>query len=219
MALWEAPGQRAGFGRVWETDVYIRAWTDYPTFNELLTTLGVEHPELARAIRSQKYAVLRDLSLLGYGERSPVLGHFDFHRGHLLFQRGELTGLLDLEFVRLDDRIADIAHSIALDCLAPPDYKKIDPAAVSAFIGGYTEHMPLQDDELQLIVPLTHASMVWLAVARLADWANGEQPEKALGSLQRTFSKRFPAFERRRARLEAAVLQSQRLADDRQRLP
>jgi len=217
MDLWQTPGQREGFGRVWELDVYVRAWSAYGTLNELLQALAKQQPELSRAIRTQKYAVLRELSILGYGEGPPVLGHFDFNHDNMLFQRGGLSGLLDFDLVRLDERAADIAHSIALDCLAPPDYKKIDPAAVSAFVGGYTEHTPLRDAELRLIVPLTRASLLWLAVGRLAEWASGVRQEQALGSLQRSFSKRFPAFERRRAKLEAAVLQSQPLADDRQR--
>lgn len=128
LATWEAPGQRDGFGRVWELDVFIGAHTQFDTFNELLMALGQTHTDLARAIRAQKYTMLRELSTLGYGELPAAPGHFDFHHDNLLFQRGELTGLLDLDLVRLDARVADLATSVALDCLAPPAYNEIDPA-------------------------------------------------------------------------------------------
>jgi homoserine kinase type II len=168
MATWEPPGQRDGFGRVWELDVYVGAQTQFDTFNELLMAFGQAYTDLARVIRSQKYAMLRELSTLGYGELPPVPGHFDFHGDNLLFLRGELTGLLDLDLVRLDARVADIATSIALDCLAPPAYNEIDPAAACAFVGGYAEHTPLSDAELQLLAPLMRAFIVWLVAWRLS---------------------------------------------------
>ncbi len=208
LATWEAPGQRDGFGRLWELDVYVASQCGVTTFNELLMAFGQQHPELARAIRSQKYAMLRELSTLGYGELPAVPGHFDFHHDNLLFQRGELTGLLDLDLTHLDARVADIAQSISLDCLAPPAYNEIDPAAAGAFVDGYTEHAALSDDELQLIVPLVLASVLWLVAWRLSHWAEGTHVDDALRSIQRSVSARFPSFARQRGELEAAVLQA-----------
>ena len=207
LATWEPPGQRDGFGRMWELDVYVAAQSKFATFNELLMVFGRTHMELARAIRSQKYAMLRELSTLGYGELPVALGHYDFHGDNLLFQHGELTGLLDFDFVHLDARVADIAESISLGCLAPPTYNEIDPAAARSFVAGYTEHTPLSDGELQLIVPLVRAAIVWLTAWRLAQWAQGER-DIALRSIQRTVSARFPALARRRGVLEATVLQA-----------
>jgi homoserine kinase type II len=208
LATWEPPGQREGFGRMWELDVFVAAQSRYATFNELLMAFGQEHTELARAIRSQKYAMLRELSTLGYGELPAVLGHFDFHEDNLLFQHGELTGLLDFDFVHLDARVADIAESIALGCLAPPAYNEIDIAALRAFIGGYTEHTPLSDADAQLIVPLLRAAIVWMVQWRLSQWAEGEHGDEPLRSIQRSVSARFPGLARRRDELEAAVLQA-----------
>jgi homoserine kinase type II len=208
MATWEPPGERDGFGRVWELDIYVGAQTQFDTFNELLMAFGQTYTDLARVIRSQKYAMLRELSTLGYGELPPVPGHFDFHGDNLLFQRGELTGLLDLDLVRLDARVADIATSVALDCLAPPAYNEIDPAAACAFVGGYAEHTPLSDAELQLLVPLMRAFIVWLVAWRLSQWAEGERGDEPLRSIQRSVSTRFPSFVRQREELEAAVLQA-----------
>jgi homoserine kinase type II len=208
LAAWDAPGQREGFGRAWELDTYVAALCDYASVNELLMAFGQEHPELARAIRAQKYAMLRELSTLGYGELPATPGHFDFHHDNLLFQRGELTGLLDLDLTHLDARVADIASSLQLDCLAPPAYNEIDVAAAAAFVGGYAEHTPLSDDERQLIVPLMRASILSLVAWRLAQWAEGNRRDDAVRSLQRSVSARFPSFARQRGELEAAVLQA-----------
>lgn len=208
MATWEAPGQRQGFGRVWELDVYVGAHSSFATFNELLMAFGQHYPELARAVRAQKYAMLRELSTLGYGELPVTPGHFDFYHDNLLFLRGELTGLLDLDFVRLDARVADIATSLAFDCLAPPAYNEIDPSAVRAFLGGYVELSPLTDAEVQLLVPLMQACIVWLVAWRLAQWAEGEGGDAPVRSIQRSVAARFPSFAQHRPALEAAVLQA-----------
>ncbi len=208
MAAWDAPGQRDGFGRVWELDVYVAAQCRFASFNELLFSFGQTYTELARAIRAQKHTMLRELSTLGYGELPAVLGHYDFHEDNILFQRGELSGLLDFDFVHLDARVADIAESIALGCLAPPAYNEIDITAMRAFVAGYTEHTPLSDAEVQLIVPLLRAAIVWMVQWRLSQWAEGQHGDQPLRSIQRSVLYRFPAFTRRRDELEAAVLQA-----------
>jgi homoserine kinase type II len=206
MGSWQAPGQRDGFGRLWELDVYVGALSAFPTFNELLRAFALEQPEAARAIRVQKYACLRELARLGYGELPAAPVHSDFHHDNLLFQRGEITGLLDFDLTRLDARVADIASSIALDCLAPPAYDEIDPAAVRAFVGGYVEYTALSEPELRLIVPLVRACHLWLVAFRLTQWTSGDN-KKALASLQRSIAFRFPSFERRRTEMEGAVAQ------------
>jgi len=215
LASWEAPGQREGFGRKWELDVDVAANCDFASLNELLFAFGQEHADLARAVRSQKYVMLRELSTLGYGELPAVPGHFDFHHDNLLFQRGALTGLLDFDLAHLDARVADIASSIELDCVAPPAYNEINPALAAEFVAGYVEHSALSDAELQLIVPLVRAALLSLVVWRLTRWARGDEPEYALRSLERSISERFPSFARKRGELEAAVLQAATMREDR----
>ncbi len=207
MASWAAPGQREGFGRLWELDAYVAAQSASASFNELLRAFALEHPEAARAIRGQKYACLRELARLGYGELPATPVHCDFHHDNLLFERGELTGLLDFDWAHLDARVADIAASITLDCIAPPAYNEIDPDAVQALISGYVEFSPLSDQELALIVPLARAHLLWGAAFRLAQWASGEN-KRAAASVDRSVRHRFPSFERRRPELEAAVLRA-----------
>jgi homoserine kinase type II len=207
LAGWEPPGQRETFGRVWELDVYVGAQTRYSTLNELLMDFGQEYTDHARAIRSQKYAMLRELSTLGYGELPLVATHFDFHHDNLLWSRGELTGLLDFDLAHLDARVADVAQSLAFDCLAPPAYNAINLSAARAFLGGYMDHTPLSDVELQLIVPLVRAAILLMVTWRLCQWANGEDKE-TLRSVERSLSYRFPSFDRNRLDLEASVLQA-----------
>lgn len=207
LASWEAPGQREGFGRVWELDVYAAANCEFASLSELLFAFGQQHADLARAMRTQKYAMLRELSTLGFGELPAVPGHFDFHHDNVLFQRGALTGLLDFDLAHLDARVADIASNIELDCLAPPAYNEINPPLAAEFVAGYVEHSALSDAELQLIVPLVRAALLSLVVWRLTRWARGDEPEYALRSLHRSITERFPSFARGRDQLEAAVLQ------------
>ena len=208
LASWDAPGQRESFGRKWELDVDVAANCDFASLNELLLAFGQQHADLARVIRAQKYAMLRELSTLGFGELPAVPGHFDFHHDNLLFQRGALTGLIDFDLAHLDARVADIASSIELDCVAPPAYNEIKPALAAEFVAGYVEHSTLSDAELQLIVPLVRAALLSLVVWRLTRWARGDEPEYALRSLQRSITERFPSFARKRSGLEAAVLQA-----------
>jgi homoserine kinase type II len=208
LASWEAPGQRDGFGRVWELDTYVAAQSRFASLSELLLAFGQQHTDLARTVRAQKYAMLRELSTLGYGELPAVPCHFDFHRDNLLFQRGALSGLLDFDLAHLDARVADVASSIFLDCYAPPAYSEISPRLAAQFVAGYVEHAPLSDAELQLIVPLIRAAILGLVVWRLTRWARRDEPEYALRSIQRSVETRFPSFARTRSELEAAILQA-----------
>jgi homoserine kinase type II len=207
MASWSAPGQREGFGRLWELDVFVSTLSPFATLNELLRAFALEHPDAARAVRVQKYTCLRELARLGYGELPAVPIHADFHHDNVLFQRGELTGVLDFDMARLDARVADIAASIALDCLAPPAHNELDPRTVHAFVGGYVEQTPLTDVELRLIVPLVRAFLLCGVTYRLTGWANQTDPG-AIKSVHRSVTHRFPSFERLRGDLETAVAQA-----------
>lgn len=208
LASWEAPGQREGLGRAWELDSYIAAHCEYLTMNDLLANFAQQHSELARTIKSQKYAMLRELSVLGFGEQPAVLCHFDFFHDNLLFQRDSLSGLLDFDMVHLDARVADIATSIQLDCLAPPAYSEISPVLAAEFVAGYVEQSRLSETEVQLIVPLMRAAILGLVAWRLAGWARCDDVSTVLQSLNRSVTQRFPSFTRNRAALEAAIRQA-----------
>ena len=188
---------------MWELD---GAYGSERTLNELLYELADTHNAAAWTVRRQRYGNLRELSRLGYGELPDTFVHWDFHHDNLLFQGGELTGLLDFDSCHVDARVADIAQSIALDCIEPPTYNAIDPDATRAFVAGYLEGSLLSDQEMALIVPLLRSWIVAAAAGRIAQWsASGRKDERALGKLMRTVEGRIPAFEHRRVQLELAV--------------
>ncbi|MEX2247793.1 MAG: phosphotransferase [Dehalococcoidia bacterium] len=202
LATWHPPGQRDGYGRIWELDTLFDH-TPHVSFNEALRAFGRDHRETASGVRAQRYRSLRELSRLGYGDLPDAPVHWDFHHDNLFFVRGELTALLDFDSAHLDARAADIAFSIALDCLEPPDHHAIDPRAVRAFVGGYLEHTPLDNRELRLIVPLVRAVIVWSGALALSHQEHFG--ERVARSLDRSVRFRYPALEARAPALEAAV--------------
>ena len=204
MASWDAPGQRDGFGRLWELDIFVQAMTDFGTFDGLLRAFERDHRDLARAIRAERHTNLRELSRLGYAEVPATLIHADFHHDNLLLQRGRLSGLLDFDFVRLDARVADIAMTVALDCAAPPAYNELQPASVQAFVAGYAGASPLTEAELRLVLPLVRAYFLWLTTYRLCERTVGES-DRALRSVHRSLDVRLPRLRHRWSELENAI--------------
>jgi Ser/Thr protein kinase RdoA (MazF antagonist) len=202
MATFRTGEQRPGFARMWELDGY--AGSPLP-FNDMLWKFAESHRDDAWIVRGQRYRNLRELSRLGYGELPEQFGHFDFHNDNLLFADGELSALLDFDSSHLDARVADIATSVALDCLEPPAYSAIDPVATRGFVAGYVEGAPLSEQELALIVPLVRAWIVAAAAGRIAQWIEAAGDERVLAKIRRTVHERVPAFEERRASLEEAV--------------
>ncbi len=207
MAAAPLSGQRPGFGRVWELDALGAA--DSSTFNGLLRAFGREQPALASALRAQRYASLRELSRLGYGELPDVFVHWDFHHDNLLFRRGELTGVLDFDSLHRDARVADIAQSILLDCLEPPAYNAISVDGMRAFVRGYHEAAALSATEHALIVPLLPALVIARSADNLRAWLRAGVP-RALQSLGRATQHRLPTMARQRAELEQAVAEATR---------
>jgi homoserine kinase type II len=197
-------GQRPGFGHTWDLDAYVRD-DRFTTFDELLTAFGREQPELAAAVRTERERNLRELERAAGQDLPCAPIHFDFHHDNILFGRGRLTGLLDFDLVHLDLCMADVASSIELDCLKPPAYDAIDPAAMRAFLSGYLAETRLSTEELGLIVPLLRAQILWLVGFRLAEWATGAT-EKARRSIARSATRRLPSLDRRAPALTAAVI-------------
>jgi homoserine kinase type II len=199
LASFPMDGQRDGWGRIWEFDAGHET-----TFNAALDAFAVDHSQLAYAVRREKYRSLRELARLGYGELPSTLINFDFHRENLLYQRGALTGLLDLDSVHLDARVVDLAVTIANDCGEPPSEMATSPERAAAFVGGYCEHMLIPEDELTLIVPLLRAYRVWL-LRRIVPRATGGD-DRALYRIRRNVEQRLPALDARAADIERAVL-------------
>ena len=203
MALFPAVEQRTDFGRVWELDVPLQA-SRFGTFNAMLREFGRDRPALASAIRAQRYRSLRELARLGYGDLPAVHIHGDFQRDNLLFDRGEMTGVLDFDHTHRDARVADIAWSIISDCAEPPGETAIDPRLAAAFVGGYDEHTSLADVELRLIVPMIRAHNLSILAWALRRWLEAGDPG-VLPRIERRVSVRLPQLEARAAAIDEAI--------------
>ncbi|MHB8377379.1 MAG: phosphotransferase [Dehalococcoidia bacterium] len=196
--------QRLGFRRVWEVDD-----PEGGSLSDLLRAFGRERRAMAAVFRHYRYSTLRELSRLGYGELPDTVVHWDFHHDNLLFQRGELTALLDFDSVHQDARVADIAQSVLLDCLEPPAHNAISVAGMRAFVAGYHEAAPLDDAERALIVPLLPALVIARSAVSLRAWLHKGNP-RALRSLERAAAYRLPVMEAQRSALEDAVADATR---------
>lgn len=199
LATLPADTQRDGFSRTWELD------KPDGTFNDALRAFGEEHRELAWAIRGERYRSLRELSRLGYGPLPQQYIHADFTRENLLFDGGELTAVLDLDFVHLDARAVDIAKSITGDCGEPPADTAINPEAARAFVGGYLEHTRLSDTELRVIVPLMRAQAVAQLDFAMRRWLAGDRSEALMFRIDRRARQRLPQLAQRAAAIEEAL--------------
>ena len=198
----KALGQREGFGRLTDLDALVPAAAG-SSFDALLRRFGREHPNEAKVVARLQRQMLHECARLSYGDLPDAVVHSDFFHDNLLFQRGQLTAVLDFDLVHLDARVADVATSLAFDCLERPDYNAVDPSAATAFVSGYVEASPLAGSEVELIVPLLRAQIIGLVAWRLPQWAEGSN--QALRSIRRSVHERLPRFEARRRALETAV--------------
>jgi homoserine kinase type II len=204
LAAFHATEQRDGWGRVWEMDRLFSGGA-HASFADALSEFAKHEPALASSVRQAKYRMLRELARLGYGEQPDALIHFDFHDDNLLFSRGTMTGLLDMDSVHLDARVVDIAATIANDCAAPP--ADIVPAidATAALVEGYREHTPLEEAELRLIVPAIRSYWVWSMPAAVRRWLI-DRDDSHLARLRRRLDARLPALDDAQPVLERAII-------------
>ena len=188
LASFDDGGQRDGFGRAWEIDVFVQA-AGLGSFNELLSRFEREYPRLAHAVRREKYRNLRELARLGYGDLAVSPVHADYAQDNILFRGPELTGLLDFDLARLDAPAFDIAAALLGDCLELPSAVVL----ASAFIEGYARSRRMDEREARLIAPLVRSATLWLCVYWLLQWHEGGVA--AVASIARTVERRFPAVE------------------------
>lgn len=199
-------GQRPGFARLWELDVFAGQSTGL-TFHQLVATFGRDHPDAGQYLRAQRYQNLRELARLGYGELPSIVVHRDFHNDHVLFAGGEFTGILDFDSVCLDAAEADLATTIALECLEGPNFDAIDLRAAAAFLRAYFDHRPAHAASAELIVALVRAHYLWYATSRLGEWYS-TLSDASTRSVLRTAERRLPALAARRAGLRDAIAEA-----------
>ena len=152
------------------------------------------------------------LARLGYGDLPDIHIHGDFQRDNLLFDRGQLTGVLDFDNGHRDARVADIAWSIISDCAEPPTETAIDPRLAAAFVGGYAEHTPLASAELRLIVPMIRAHNLSILAWALRKWLDAPNAT-VLPRIERRVSVRLPLLDARAAAIGEAIAGALRRTD------
>jgi len=76
------------------------------------TLLRKYYNELKESIET----VHNEMSLAAYQDLPRQIVHFDFHPGNVNFLGNEVCGIFDLDWVRFDSRISDIASTIAQSC-------------------------------------------------------------------------------------------------------
>lgn len=184
LAAFEVSGQRPGFGKTWELDPMVEP-AGAGSFNGLVAAFGREYPELAMAIRRQRYRNLRELSRLHYPDLADHPTHGDFSPRNLLFEDGQLTGLLDFDFARQDAWLCDLAP-----LLMP--FQPLEPRLAAALFDGYQSVRRLSEAEWDLLPALVRASLLWWVALLLVRWRlTGEVP----AGIARTINQRFPAFD------------------------
>jgi Ser/Thr protein kinase RdoA (MazF antagonist) len=91
-------------------------------------------------------------------ERLPKhLIHRDPHPANMLFDGGELSGILDFDLVMRGVRIFDpcyCATSILVGGFGQPEQRAVWSGIFGALLGGYEQHVPLTDAEREAVLPV-----------------------------------------------------------------
>ena len=200
LATYADAGPRDGIGRLTDLDAWVPA-TDGRDFDQVLADYAREQPRLAAGFARWRETSVDELDRLGYHDLPNTLIHGDFHTNNIFFERRRLAGLLDFDFVRPDNRLADLALTIAL---APPASLSLEPGDVATLVAAYHAESPLREPELRLIVPTIRAYYLWLCLFSLLRWLDGEA-NKATRSLTRSLDQRLPNLEARANAIETAL--------------
>jgi homoserine kinase type II len=184
LGSFDGGGQRPGFGKTWELDVIVEP-AGAGTFNALLAAFGREYPDLAGSIRRQRYRNLRELARLHYPDLADHPIHGDVSPRNLLFEGGQLTGLLDFDFARQDAWLCDIAP-----LLMP--FQPLEPRLAASLLDGYQSVRQLTEAEWGLLPSLVRASLLWWVALLLVKWRLTGGPP---AGIDRTMKQRFPAFD------------------------
>ncbi len=202
LATFPDPRPRDGVARLTDLDAWVPA-PDGRRFDAVLADYAGEQPRLAGEIARWRNTNVDELDRLGYHNLPVTLVHGDFHTHNIFFQRRTLTGLLDLDFIRPDTRLADLALTIAVDCIAPSDRMRLDPGNVATLVRAYHAEAPLSDQELQCIVPAVRAYYLWICGWSVIHWSRGDRSGE-LGS-SRTIEYRLPNLAARASAIQTAL--------------
>lgn len=132
-----------------------------------------EGRKIARHL-AEMYALAGERAAAAGVEHWPLqLTHGDWHPGNLLFEGGEVVGLIDFDAVRPAPRALDVAYGVLQFSLtrgAAPVHEwpaEADLGRAGAFLSGYAERAPSP------WVPGEAAALAWLMIEALIAEASG----------------------------------------------
>jgi len=111
---------------------------------------------------------------LGYDSWAEQVVHGDWHPGNILFSKGKVVAILDLDSVRFATATADLANGLLQFSIVGgrpnpadwPDY--FDQAKIAQLLDGYTEIIKLDKDKIDALVDLMIETMIAEAVLPIA---------------------------------------------------
>jgi homoserine kinase type II len=145
--------------------------------------------------------------------------HCDYHPGNLKFQSGEITGLFDFDWSKVDARCFDVALAITYFCTTWEGKQggSLQLNKAAAFLNAYQNTLrtvpgaePLSDVELKCLPYMIHASNIYVLNWTIEDFYSSEaDPREYLIFLQHGVrTMRWLEDEKNRDRLEKTIIES-----------
>jgi Ser/Thr protein kinase RdoA (MazF antagonist) len=197
---WDAPGQRPGFGRVIELDIYLRPH-GFDSFEALIERYRRGDPARADALEGYRRRNLQAVGVLGYDALPDVPVYNECFANNVLFEGDDVTAILDFDFVHLDARVADIGRSLVVDCGA-------DPERVQRWMLGYAAHASprVSTAEASILPAMMLANEIWNTALPLAI-SSYDSGEWLRDSVRVSIDRRLPSLEAAQRALRRAIRQ------------
>jgi homoserine kinase type II len=129
----------------------------------LLENLAALEKNLQRTARALGERACRDIP--------QQIIHCDYHPGNLKFQNGDITGLFDFDWSKIDTRCFDVAHALTYFCARWPGEEQgaFDLSKAAVFLRAYQDALkgtrepgPLSDVELECLPHMVSASNLYV---------------------------------------------------------
>jgi homoserine kinase type II len=179
---------------------------DEPRIIELLPTIGKNVAKSAarnkrtafdafllehvRPIQGNVAYTLQALRAAGCGAVVPLVNHCDYHPGNLKFQNGEITGLFDFDWCKIDARCFDVALALFYFFAAWEESRDgaFDLDQTGLFLRAYQRTLedsarldPMGDVELECLPHMLDASNLYVLNWTIEDfYAKEVDPEEYL---------------------------------------
>jgi len=150
------------------------------------TEFDVYFVENLRLIQETIDRTVRAIGTGEYTEMVQQVVHCDYHPGNLKFQGGEITGLFDFDWSKVDARCFDVA--LAIDYFFAAWEGSQDGALqlekTAAFLGTYQDNLrgtdgvgPMDDVELGCLPHMIQASNLYVLNWTIEDFYNSVEPD------------------------------------------